>query len=257
MPVAVIVGASSKHDQGGDCQELPASSRWGLGGALALRFAAGGFHVALLARRKEVLESIAAAVRDAGGEATALCCDVASDASVKEAFAAAAALGDVDVVVFNAAPPFPPGCSWPDFPAPEAVDPEYLQKAFDVGVTGCVRCAREVMPAMVQRGRGSFLISGATMALRGGARFGFMAPVKAALRSYGQSMYQHYAPLGVHVAHVIIDGVVHSPNTRAWGTTQDPMALADQYWHLHSQPQSVWSYELQVSPFDAGVGMRL
>jgi short-subunit dehydrogenase len=59
---------------------------------------------------------------------------------------------------------------------------------------------------MIERGRGTVLLSGATMALRGGSGFACMAPVKAALRSLGQSMFQEYAPKGIHVAHVVIDG---------------------------------------------------
>ena len=113
---------------------------------------------------------------------------------------------------------------------------------------------------MVERGHGTILLSGATMALRGGSGFACMAPVKAALRSLGQSMYQEYASKGVHVAHVVIDGIIESPNTAPWGAKvmlQSPADLADAYIALHEQKRSVWSYEIQLSPCAGSLGMRL
>ncbi|CAE7041447.1 unnamed protein product [Symbiodinium sp. CCMP2592] len=117
------------------------------------------------------------------------------------------------------------------------------------------------------------------MAMRGGPKFACMAPIKAALRSLGQAMYQTYAPKGVHVAHVVIDGVIESPNTKAWASKvmlQDPADLADAFFALHEQKPSVWSYapwmhqgfsgadvvlefrcqEIQLTPCRESVGMN-
>ncbi|CAE7355462.1 unnamed protein product, partial [Symbiodinium necroappetens] len=96
------------------------------------------------------------------------------------------------------------------------------------------------------------------MAMRGGPKFACMAPIKAALRSLGQAMYQTYAPKGVHVAHVVIDGVIESPNTKAWATKvmlQDPADLADAFFALHEQKPCVWSYEIQLTPCKESVGI--
>ncbi|CAK0878655.1 unnamed protein product, partial [Prorocentrum cordatum] len=165
------------------------------------------------------------------------------------------------VLVFNAAPGFPPGRTFSNMPEPQEIDPEYLTGAFNIGVTGCVRCVREVVPQMLERSRGSILLSGATMALRGGSKFGCVAPVKTALRSLGQSMYQAYASKGVHVAHVVIDGVIESPNTKEWGgeglMLQNPADLADAYIALHEQKPTVWSYEIMLSPQRGTPGMRM
>lgn len=258
--VAVIVGCGSKHDKDGSDTELPPTSRWGLGGALSMRFAAAGFHVVLMGRRSEVGEAVAAEVRSQGGVATPVVCDVADDASVKAGFDAAKVIGDIEVVVFNCAPGFPPGRNFSNLPKPHEVDTDYLQTGFNIGVTGCVRCVRECVPDMIERGRGSILLSGATMAMRGGANFACMSPVKFALRSLGQSMFQEYSPKGIHVAHVVIDGVIESPNTKPWGANmmlQDPSDIADAYVALHEQKPSVWSYELQLSPCKGTVGQRL
>merc|ERR1712216_230503 len=174
--VAVIVGCGSKHDKDGSDTELPVTSRWGLGGALSMRFAAAGFHVALMGRRPEIGAAVAAHVASQGGAATPITCDVADDASVQRAFDEAKALGDIEVMVFNCAPGFPPGRSFGDLPAPHEVPADYLTQAFNIGVTGCVRCVNQVVPGMVERRHGSILLSGATMALRGGSGFAVHVP---------------------------------------------------------------------------------
>jgi len=241
-------------------KEIPPSSRWGLGGALSLRFAQGGYHVALLARRKDVVEAVAEEVRNQGGTATSICCDVTDMESVSTAFKQIFSLGKVEVMIYNVAPPFPPGHEFPNLPAAHDIDPQFFDSAFNIGVTGCLRCNSQVVPKMIEQGKGTILLSGATASLRGGKKFGSVAPVKAALRSYGQSLFQELAAQGVHVGHVIIDGVIESPNTKGWGTNvplMDPAHIAEQYWNLHVQPRSVWSYEIQISPSEGSVGHRL
>lgn len=233
-------------------------------------------HVVLLARRQAVLDAVGSAVREAGGEATTLTCDVCDDASVAAAFQEVSAIGPtIDVLVYNVAPPFQG--EFGSFPAPHEVDPALLTQGFDIGVSGCLRCVKHAVPGMLERGRGTILLSGATMAIRGGQAFACQSPVKFALRSLSQSMYQSYAPAGVHVAHVVIDGrcgctaamaatlflrcellqhctelhgavrvrssgVIDSPNTHAWGEKMqlmDPAAIADAYLALHNQPLTV------------------
>jgi NAD(P)-dependent dehydrogenase (short-subunit alcohol dehydrogenase family) len=169
-------------------------------------------------------------------------------------------MGEVECVVFNVAPPYPPGTSFGNLPKPHEIDPAYLTDSFNIGATGCVRVANHAIPPMLERGRGVFLISGATMAIRGAAGFACMTPVKAALRSYSQSMFQCYAPLGVHVAHVVLDGVIDSPRTHPYGETMqlmDPADIADAYFALAQQPPSVWSYEIQLTSSTTTLGMRL
>jgi len=252
------VGAGSKHDQDGAAEHMAPTSRWGLGGALALAFATK-YRVVLMGRRTGVLEDVAAEVTKAGGVAECVQCDVADDASVARAFEAAKAIGTIETVVFNAAPGFPKGFGFSNLPAVADVEPQYLQSAFDVGVSGCLRVARQVLPDMVSRKRGSILVSGATMALRGGKGFSFMSPVKFALRSLTQSLANEYAPQGVHCAHVVVDGVIHSPATSAWPLAQfhDPKELADVFLYLDAQPRSCWTHEIQVTPNSASIGMRL
>jgi len=142
QPVAIIVGTATKFEGEGDPSEFHPAVRWGLGGALALRFSEGGFQLALMGRRQAVLEDIAAEIKAQGGTATPIVCDVAEDASVEAAFKVAKELGPVEVLVFNVAPPYPANTSFANLPTTYEVDPNYLTAAFNIGVTGCVRCCQ-------------------------------------------------------------------------------------------------------------------
>ena len=120
------------------------------------------------------------------------------------------------MLVFNTGSGWQPGFSYQNLPKPHQIDPNFLNSAFDVGVTGCLRCVKQVIEPMIEAKKGTILLSGATAGLRGGAKFALFAPVKFALRSLGQSMFNEYAKQGVHVAHVVIDGVIDSPMTHSW-----------------------------------------
>jgi NAD(P)-dependent dehydrogenase (short-subunit alcohol dehydrogenase family) len=227
-----------------------------------MKFAAQGFHVVLMARREEVSAQVAAEVVSQGGLATFIRCDVADDASVIDAFQKAVSLGNIEILVFNVGTPFPPGFQFPNLPRVQDIETADFNACFNIAVTGLVRCVQQVIPLMLERERGTILISGATMALRSGVVFAALAPAMFARRALGQSMFQDYAPKGVHVAHVIIDGVIDSPNTRPWASDGKMMLhntadLAGVFWSLHMQPRSVWSYEQQVTPMTETVGMRL
>jgi NAD(P)-dependent dehydrogenase (short-subunit alcohol dehydrogenase family) len=260
-PVAVIVGASTKYQSHDDGADLPLSVRWGLGGALSQRFAKS-YTVVLMARRAEELRDLAQAIEGQGGRAIAVVCDVTDNNSVQTAFAQAAGIGPIEVVVYNVAPAFPPGVTFANLPLPHEVDPAYLNMALDIGVTGCLRCVRAVIPDMLAAGKGTILLSGATLALRGGALLALWSPVKFALRSLGQSLNQAYGAKGIHVAHVVIDGLIDSPALRHQFAGQevaflDPAEIADAYMMLVEQPKSCWSYELQLTPQGSSLGMRL
>ena len=246
-----------------DTRGVIIDSNRGLGGALALRFGSEGFHVVLLGRRMSSLSDIQKEMNSQGYVATPIACDVSDNKQVEKTFEKISTLGNLECVVFNCGCPMPPGRSWTDRPETHEIDPEYFNRSFDIGVTGCLRVARAAVPRLLKNAdlsTTSFLISSATMALRGGAKFGFMAPVKAALRSLSQSMFNEYAPKGLHVSNVVIDGVIDSPATHAWGASvqlMNPLHIADEYIRLHNQKRSVWSWELQIGPNKQSVGMRM
>ena len=211
------------------------------------------------------LSDIQKEMNSKGYVSSSFVCDVRNGVEVEKTFEKIASLGNLECVVFNCGCPMPPGRSWADRPETHEIDPEYFNRSLDIGVTGCLRVAKASVPRLLKHASTStnttsFLISSATMALRGGAKFGFMAPVKAALRSLSQSMFNEYAPKGLHVSNVVIDGVIDSPATHAWGASMqlmNPSHIADEYIRLHRQKSSVWSWELQIGPNKQSVGMRM
>src|SRR5262245_49728356 len=177
----------------------------GLGAAVVRRFAREGFQVGIAARKRETVEPIAQAV---GGRAYAA--DTTDAAQVARLFAAVREeLGAPDVLIYNASA-FKMGGIL-------EVSPEDFEQCWRVGCHGGFLCAREVLPTMVERGAGTILLTGATAAIRGSARFSCLAVGKFGLRALGQSIAREFGERGVHVAHVVIDGQIDSERARAWG----------------------------------------
>jgi len=119
---------------------------------------------------------------------------------------------------------------------------------------GAFYTAREVLPAMVDAGRGTILLTGASAALRGKARFSALAVGKFGLRALAQSMAREFGPQGIHVSHVIIDGQINTPRIKEMSpdreehTLLSPDAIAETYWQLHSQDRTAWTLELDLRP---------
>jgi len=215
----------------------------GLGAALARRFAQGGLAVAVAARRVDALSELA---REIGGRAYA--CDATEEDSVSQLFAAVERdLGRPTVVVYNAGA-FSPGSVLEI----NAAEFERCWRALCLGGFLVGQCAAR---GMVEAGRGTILLTGATASLRGGARFANLAVGKFGLRALAQSMARELGPKGVHVAHIVIDGQIRSERyaelakERPADGLLDPDAIAEAYWHLHMQPRSAWTLEIDVRPW--------
>jgi NAD(P)-dependent dehydrogenase (short-subunit alcohol dehydrogenase family) len=218
----------------------------GLGAAVARRFAREGYAVAVMARSKAsyepVVDAIGKSVRCVGAEM-----DATRPESVKGVFAAArTAVGDADVLVYNAGA----------FKAGGVLDvtAEEFEQCWRANCAGGFHTAREVLPAMLAKGRGTILFTGATASLRGSARFSCLAVGKFGLRALAQSIAREHGPRGVHVAHVVIDGQIDTPRAREMLGGRDPEtmlapdALAELYLQLHLQPKTAWTLELDVRP---------
>ncbi len=116
-----------------------------------------------------------------------------------------------------------------------------------------VNLARAVMPRMKAEGGGTFIVSGATASLRGGRNFAAFASAKAALRALTQSLAREYGPQGIHVAHVILDGIIDTEASRALhgmdpARMMKPDDIAECYLTLAAQPKSTWTHELDLRP---------
>lgn len=219
----------------------------GLGAALAARFAREGHAIALLARTAAHRDAVVERIRADGGSARGYACDAGNADSVAAAFGQVrATLGDPGVLVYNAG----------RFTVGGVLElaVEDFESAWRVNCLGGFLAARAVVPAMLQHGRGTLLFTGATAALRGGARFAGLAVGKFGLRALAQSLARELGPRGIHVAHVVIDGQIDSAAARqrdpgrAAGGFLDPAAIAETYWQLHAQPRTAWTLEQDLRP---------
>lgn len=230
---------------------LGAGASQGVGGALGRKFAAEGHHVIMTGRTAAKVEALASEISSAGGSAESLAVDVTSEADLDQLFEQAKARGPVAAVLYNAGNnaiiPF------------EQLEADTVEQFWRVGCFGAFLTAKRAIPILEQQGRGSLFFTGASGSLRGKPNFAHFAMMKAGLRMLAQSLARDYGPKGVHVAHFIIDGVIDGEQVRSrFGDYLDglgddgglsPDAIAEAYWHVHSQHRSAWTHEMDLRPF--------
>jgi NAD(P)-dependent dehydrogenase (short-subunit alcohol dehydrogenase family) len=219
----------------------------GLGAAVARRFAREDFAVALMARNEGGLSGIRQEIEEDGRAALSISADATDPPSVEAAFGRVReGLGDPEVFVYNAGA-FQMGGIL-------EIPPDRFDECFRANCAGAFYAARQVLPAMVEAGRGTILLTGATASLRGSARFSALAVGKFGLRALAQSMAREFGPQGIHVAHVVIDGQINTPRVRERfpdreeHTLLSPDAIAETYWQLHIQDRTAWTLELDLRP---------
>jgi NAD(P)-dependent dehydrogenase (short-subunit alcohol dehydrogenase family) len=219
----------------------------GLGAAVARRFARGGFTVGLMARGPENLAPVQKDIERGGGSALSIPTDATDPDSVAAGFAhLRQRFGDPEVLVYNAGA----------FEMSGVLDisPEQFEQCWRANCFGGFLGAKEVLPPMLARRRGTIIFTGATASLRGSARFACLAVGKFGLRALAQSLAREFGYDGIHVAHVVIDGMIDTPRVRSLAPDRDaeallsPEAIAEAYWQLHTQERSAWSLELDLRP---------
>lgn len=223
----------------------------GLGAALARRFAQGGLKVALTGRSPERLQALAAEIRSDGGEAIVLPGDVSISAEAERLGGAVEALGPLRAAIFNAGNAVRGALL--------EITPEQFETAWRGSAYAGFLFAQAALPHLLAAGGGSLLVTGATASIRGRGPFTAFAAAKAALRSLAQSLAREYGPLGVHVAHIVIDGGINGERLRRNAperVTQagsdgllQPEAIAEAYWQLYIQHRSAWTHELDLRPY--------
>jgi NAD(P)-dependent dehydrogenase (short-subunit alcohol dehydrogenase family) len=213
----------------------------GLSASLARAFAKVGMKIALASRSTD---DLAALVDEIGARAFA--CDAVKRADVERVFAAATKeVGDIDVVVYNAGyrnrGPF------------VELDPVEVERTLMVSAFGGFLVAQAAAKRMVPRKSGAILFTGASASVKGYAQSAPFAMGKFALRGLAQSMARELSPLGIHVAHFVIDGGIRSarrpdPPDRP-DSMLDPDAIAASYLHVLVQPRSAWTWEIELRPW--------
>ncbi|CAL0314419.1 unnamed protein product [Lupinus luteus] len=224
-----------------------------LGRSIARKFAHEGYTVAILARDLERLSRLAEEIaREKMSQVFAIRIDCSDTKSVREAFESVLSLGFVEVLVYNAYhQPLPNNCWNPISFQHLTIDT--FQKSLAVSSLGAFHCAQRVLPAMVERGKGTILFTGCSASLNGITGYSQLCCGKFALRALAQCLASEFQPQGVHIAHVIIDGVVGPPRQRgsigeqqSSEGTMDPDAVAQTYWQLHVQHPNAWTQEMDL-----------
>jgi NAD(P)-dependent dehydrogenase (short-subunit alcohol dehydrogenase family) len=268
-PVAVVIGATSKWQSDGrntklahgktlDDSELPVGVRYGIGGAIAQKFAQEGFFVVLTTRAETNAAALAQAIRAQGGDSMIVELDLVSQNSIASAFAIIRReAGDPNVLIYNAG--YLEGRDLPpEKELLEHIPIEMFDTAQHIASRGPFLVAKEVLPFMRKKGEGSFFFSNNSRSLRGTKRKtgeSLYYP-RVMMRTLAQVLTEEYSEHGVHVANVVIDGTIDSPGTRALPKVQknpdivmNPVKIAEAFYYLHTQDRSCWTHELQLTPF--------
>jgi len=235
QPIALIVGAGDH-----------------LGSAIARRFAKEGFHI-VATRRRGDLSQLEQDVTALGAGITAMHSDAREEDQVMQLIEEVESrLGPIEVCVFNIGGNVRYGIT--------ETSAQVYRKVWEMCSFAGFLVGREVSKRMLTRQQGSILFTGASASLRGSAGFSAFAGGKHALRALAQSMARELGPQGIHVGHIVVDGIIDNRNTEAVmpelfaskgpddGVIQ-PDDLAELYWQLHQQPRSAWTFELDARPY--------
>lgn len=226
-------------------------SEAGLGAALARRFAREGLRVVLAGRTAKRLKIVAAGIEEAGGVALSKVTDASREKDVIALFDKAAAEGDLALVVYNVGN----NAMTPVLETEASV----FESMWRQNALGGFLVGREAVRRMLPKQEGTILFTGATASLRARPPFAAFASAKAALRAVAQGLAREFGPQGLHVAHVVIDGVINGDYARSMfpdfvrakgaDGLLDVDAIADSFWAVHRQPKSAWTHELDLRPF--------
>jgi NAD(P)-dependent dehydrogenase (short-subunit alcohol dehydrogenase family) len=266
--VAVVIGATSKwqadgrmtnmlHGHAVDPNVVPVGVQWGVGGAVAQKFASEGFFTVVTTRTESNATGLAQAIRDQGGDSMIVELDLSSEESIANAFKTIRAeAGEPEAVIYNAG--YLDGRELPaDKELLEYVPLRILDTAIHVAIRGPFLVAHEVLPAMRKNGEGSFFFSNNSSSLRGRKRYtgSSLYYPRVMMRTLAQVLTEEYSEFGVHVANVVIDGTIDSPGTRALPRNANrgaeiinPTKIAEAFWYLHTQDKTCWSHEIQLTP---------
>jgi NAD(P)-dependent dehydrogenase (short-subunit alcohol dehydrogenase family) len=239
-PAGVVVGVGAER---------------GLGAALCRRFAVEGYHVLVAGRTPKKIAQVVQTIRKAGGSAESVAVHMTREDDVVRLFDRAISPGDgrdpADLVVFNVG-----NNQRIDFRELTAAQ---FEDFWRVGCLGGFLGGREAARRLAPLGRGTVIFTGASASLRGRPGFAHFAAAKAGLRMIAQSMAREYGPLGIHVAHAVVDGGINGDRlhnrvpTLIKNRGEDGLlgidAIAYPYWHIHRQQRSAWSQEVDLRPF--------
>ena len=227
-------------------------ARAGLGAALSRRFASEGLQVFAAGRTRQKLERVVGEIERSGGSAVPVVMDTTLEDDVVRLFDTVEDRGEApEIVVYNA------GNN--EFRPLLEMDAQFWEDLWRLGCFGGFLTGREAARRMLPKGRGTLIFSGATASVRSRPPFTAFASAKAALRALAHGMAREFGPQGLHVGHVIIDGVIDGDRVNerfpqfkerlGEDGMLDPDSIAAAYWGLHRQERSAWTLELDLRPY--------
>ncbi len=236
MGTALVIGVGSEN---------------GVGGALCRRFAREGLHVVVAGRTESKVARVADSLEAAGGSASFAVEDATTSQGIARFFDAAEKVGGIpELVVYNV------GNN--RFSSLLEMTDEFFEDLWRVCCFGGFLTGREAAKRMLPNGGGTLIFTGATASLRARPPFTAFASAKAGLRAVAHGMAREFGSQGLHVGHIVIDGVIDGDqvNSRLPQVKEhlgeegmlQPDDIAEAYWMLHSQPRSAWTLELDIRP---------
>jgi NAD(P)-dependent dehydrogenase (short-subunit alcohol dehydrogenase family) len=227
----------------------------GLGAALVRKLVQEGYQVGMFARSPGLIGELA---DELGPNTLAVPTDVSNAKEVARGFRKVRQqMGSVEILIAHASGSVGEGLL--------KTTPDQFEQSWRTAVFGAFLCAREAVPDMLGlatgrvrpiggRGVGAIIFTGATSSVRGRGGAVAFSSAKFAVRGLAQSLAVELWPKGIHVAHVVIDGVIDTPKVRRTYKSSDkepllkPEAIADSYWNLIQQERSAWSLEIDLRP---------
>ena len=215
-----------------------------LGTALVQKLAREGCRVAMFARSAGFIRKLAA---ELGPQSLAVPTNISDPKQVAAGFLRVREhFGPVDILIAHAS-----GSLGGHL---EKTSPEQFERSWRTAVFGAFLCARDAVSDMLKRRTGAIIFTGATSSVRGRSGAVTFSSAKFAVRGLAQSLAIELWPKGIHVAHVIIDGVIDTRKVRKTyePSARDPLlqpdAIADAYSYLIQQDPSAWSLEIDLRP---------
>ena len=234
----------------------------GIGGTVATKFAQEGYHSSLCRRSdKEGLDRLVKNIEDQGGSANGYIMNAIEDNAIEEVIKSIESdIGPIEVLVYNLGAQT--GMKLLDQTSHKEFEWGWRMASF-----GLFRAAKVLCPLMLERGKGTFLVTSATAAMRGNMNQHSHAAAMGARRMLCQSLNAEFSSQGIHVVHIVVDGAVDAPDTlgkmmgpemyqkfrETKGMEHDglllPEKIADTYYHLAQQHRSSWTHELDMRAF--------
>jgi NAD(P)-dependent dehydrogenase (short-subunit alcohol dehydrogenase family) len=226
-----------------------------IGAAVARRFAEGGYKVCIARREAAKSQALVDELNAAGHDVRAFSTDARDEKSVQQLFEQVEKdAGPIEVCLFNAGA----NVGKPLLETSERL----FFRAWQLACYAGFLVGREATRYMTERGRGTILFTGATASMRGGKNFAAFAAAKFGLRAVAQAMARELGPKNIHVAHLIMDGAIDSPeihrrfmvdkgidaSTLAPDSMTKTSSIAEVYWFLHGQPRDGWTHDLDLRP---------